>query len=56
MGEAPETTFLCIVPQDYKDLRMEMTPFLYDKFIDMEKFLLIELEKLNIKLERLPDA
>jgi hydrogenase maturation protease len=56
MDEAPETIFLCIVPQNYKDLRMEMTPFLYDKFIDMEKFLLIELEKLNIKLERLPDA
>jgi len=56
MGEAPETIFLCIVPQNYKDLRMEMTPFLYDKFIDMEKFLLIELVKLNIKLERLPDA
>ncbi|KFO66730.1 hypothetical protein ER57_15440 [Smithella sp. SCADC] len=56
MGEAPETIFLCIVPQNYKDLQMEMTPFLYDKFIDMEKFLLIELEKLNIKLERLPDA
>jgi hydrogenase maturation protease len=56
MDEAPETIFLCIVPQNYKDLRMEMTPLLYDKFIDMEKFLLIELEKLNIKLERLPDA
>jgi hydrogenase maturation protease len=56
MDEAPETIFLCIVPENYKDLRMEMTPFLYDKFIDMEKFLLIELDKLNIKLERLPDA
>jgi hydrogenase maturation protease len=56
MDEAPETIFLCIVPQNYKDLQIEMTPFLYDKFIDMEKFLLIELEKLNIKLERLPDA
>lgn len=56
MDEAPETIFLCIVPQDYKDLRMEMTPFLYDKFGDVEKFLLAELENLRIKLERLPDA
>jgi hydrogenase maturation protease len=56
MGEAPETIFLCIVPQDYKDLRMEMSPFLYDKFTDMGKLLLAELEKLNIKLERLSDA
>lgn len=56
MDEAPETTFLCIVPENYKDLRMEMTPFLYDKFVDMEKFLLVELDKLHIKLERLSDA
>jgi len=56
LGEAPETIFLCIVPQDYKDLRMEMTPFLYDKFGDVEKFLLAELDKLNIKLEKLHDA
>ncbi|HNZ65517.1 MAG TPA: HyaD/HybD family hydrogenase maturation endopeptidase [Smithella sp.] len=56
LGEAPETIFLCIVPQDYKDLWMEMSPFLYDKFSEMEKLLLVELAKLNIKMERLPDA
>jgi len=56
LGESPETIFLCVVPKDYKDLRMEMSPFLYDKFTDVEKFLLAELEKLNVKLERLPDA
>jgi hydrogenase maturation protease len=56
LGESPETVFLCIVPQNYKDLKMEMASFLYDKFTDMEKLLLAELEKLNIKLELLPDA
>lgn len=56
LGEAPETIFLCIVPQDYKDLRMEMSSFLYDKFENMEKLLLAELEKLNISLERQADA
>lgn len=56
IGEAPEIIFLCIVPQNYRDLQMEMSPFLYDKFANMEKLLLAELEKLNIKLERLPDA
>jgi len=56
IGEAPDTVFLCIVPHNYKDLRMEMSPFLYDKFDVMEKFLLVELEKLNIKLERVSDA
>ena len=56
LGEAPETLFLCIVPQDYRDLRLEMSPMLYDKFADMEKLLLAELKKLNITLEKLPDA
>ncbi|MEN6469111.1 MAG: HyaD/HybD family hydrogenase maturation endopeptidase [Smithella sp.] len=56
MGESPETIFLCIVPHSYKDLDMDMTPLLYDKFIDMEKLLLAELEHLNIHQERLPDA
>lgn len=56
LGEAPETIFLCVVPENYKDLKMEMSPFLYDKFPDMEKFLIAELAKLNIKLERLPNA
>ena len=56
LGESPETLFLCIVPEDFKDLKMDMSPFLYDKFSEMEKLLLAELEKLNIKLERLPDA
>jgi len=35
---------------------MDMSSFLYDKFSDMEKLLLAELAKLNIRLERLPDA
>jgi hydrogenase maturation protease len=56
LEESPQTLFLCMVPQNYKDLKMEMSPFLYDKFSDMEKLLLNELEILNIKLERLPDA
>ena len=56
MGESPETIFLCIVPLNYKDMDMEMNPILYDKFGDMEKLLLAELEILNIGLERLPDA
>jgi hydrogenase maturation protease len=56
MGESPETIFLCIVPQNYKDMNLEMNPFLYEKFSDVEKLLLAELEKLNIQPERLPDA
>jgi hypothetical protein len=44
------------VPQNYKDMNLEMNPFLYEKFSDVEKLLLAELGKLNIQPERLPDA
>ncbi len=56
LGESPETIFLCIVPQNYKELDMNMSAFLYDKFGAMEKLLLSELDKLNISPERLADA
>ncbi|MDP2854300.1 MAG: HyaD/HybD family hydrogenase maturation endopeptidase [Smithellaceae bacterium] len=56
MGESPETIFLCIVPQNYKDMNLEMNPFLYEKFNDVEKLLLAELRKLDIHPERLSDA
>ena len=56
LGEAPETIFLCIVPENYKDLDMNMSGFLFDKFEAMEKLLLSELSRLNFSPERLPDA
>jgi len=56
LGEAPETIFLCIVPQTYKDLDMNMSSMLFDKFADVEKILLAELNQLGIFPERLPDA
>jgi hypothetical protein len=52
MDESPETIFLCIVPKEYGDMNLEMTPFIQDKFPVMEKLLLRELEKLNVKLEK----
>lgn len=56
MGESPETVFLCVVPRQYRDMDLEMTPLLYEKFADMEKLLLAELAKLDVYPERLPDA
>ena len=56
LGEAPETIFLCIIPEHYKDLDMRMSGFLFDKFTDIERLLLAELEKFKIIPERLPDA
>lgn len=56
MDESPETIFLCIVPKEYGDMNLEMTPFIKDKFPVMEKLLLQELEKLNVKLEKIENA
>jgi hydrogenase maturation protease len=56
MEELPETIFLCIVPQDYGDMNLEMTPVMRKKFPVMEKFLLAELSKLNVTLERADHA
>jgi hydrogenase maturation protease len=52
MDELPETIFLCIVPQDYGNMNLEMSPVMRDNFPVMEKFLLAELSKLNVALER----
>jgi hydrogenase maturation protease len=56
MDELPQTLFLCIVPKDYGDMKMEMTPVMQEKFPVMEKFLLEELSKLNVTLERIENA
>ena len=56
MDESPETIFLCIVPKEYGDMNLEMTPFIKDKFPVMEKLLLQELEILNVKLEKTGNA
>ena len=53
MDESPETIFLCIVPKEFGDMNLEMTPFIQDKFPVMEKLLLHELELLNVKLEKI---
>jgi hydrogenase maturation protease len=56
MDELPQTLFLCIIPQDFGDMNMEMTPVMREKFPVMEKFLLAELSKLAVTLERIEDA
>jgi len=56
MGESPEVVFLCIVPQEYGNMDMEMTPLMRKKFPDMGKLLLDELSRLNVQLEKIADA
>jgi len=52
MDEMPETVFLCIVPQDYGAMNLEMTETMYNKFPVMEKLLFAELSRLNVALEK----
>ena len=56
MDELPQTSFLCIVPQDYGEMNMEMTSVMREKFPVMEKLLLTELSRLNVNLERIENA
>lgn len=48
MGEFPEVTFLCIVPQCYGTMDLEMSPVMNNAFLKMERLLLDELERFGI--------
>jgi hydrogenase maturation protease len=56
MGESPEVTFLCIVPQCYGTMDIEMSPVMNDSFPKMERFLLDELERYGIHGKGCADA
>ncbi|MGZ6291272.1 MAG: HyaD/HybD family hydrogenase maturation endopeptidase [Syntrophales bacterium] len=43
IDELPECIFLCIVPYKYKDMGLELTPSIRNRFSDVEKLLLKEL-------------
>ena len=52
IGELPEMVFLCIVPQEYRDLDLEMTPCMHARFSDMERLVLDELAQCGVTPER----
>ena len=56
MDESPDVVFLCIVPEKYGDMDLEMTPLMREKFPAMEKLLLAELSRLNVELETITHA
>ena len=56
LDELPETIFLCIVPKEYGEMNLKMTAMIEEKFPVMEKFLLEELSRLNVALERRENA
>jgi hydrogenase maturation protease len=56
IDELPEVTFLCIVPYKYKDMGLELTPSIRNKFSDVERLLLKELSLRGVKPLKLNHA
>lgn len=48
MDECPEVIFLCIVPERYGIMELEMSPSMTDAFPSMERLLLEELRKIKV--------
>jgi hypothetical protein len=53
MDECPQVIFLCIVPESYGTMELEMTPTMTAAFPAMEKLLIKELRQLGIEPKRL---
>jgi len=53
MGECPEMTFLCAVPDQFGEMDLEMTPAVRATFPAMEALLLAELAVMNLLPERI---
>jgi len=51
IGECPEMTFLCIVPERYGEMEVEMTATVKEKFPELEALLLAELAARHIVTE-----
>ncbi|MBA4396146.1 MAG: hypothetical protein C0394_01960 [Syntrophus sp. (in: bacteria)] len=52
LEEAPDVIFLCVVPENIRDMDMEMTPLMREKFPVVEEFLMRELARHGIRPER----
>ncbi|MFY9399125.1 MAG: HyaD/HybD family hydrogenase maturation endopeptidase [Desulfomonilia bacterium] len=51
-GSLPGVTFLCIVPESYGEMNLEMTQRMWDAFPLLERLLLKELERLGVSGSR----
>jgi hydrogenase maturation protease len=51
IGDLPDMVFLCIIPKEFKDMDLEMTPDLKKRLPVMESLLIKELECLGIRAE-----
>jgi hydrogenase maturation protease len=53
LDQAPEVVFLCIIPENIRDMDMELSPLMRDKFPLMEELLMKELARHGIRLEKI---
>ncbi|HVO65393.1 MAG TPA: HyaD/HybD family hydrogenase maturation endopeptidase [Syntrophales bacterium] len=54
--ELPDVIFLCVVPYEYKDMGLELTPLMRKKIPEVEKLLLQELSAHGINPMKLNNA
>jgi hydrogenase maturation protease len=52
LDQAPEVVFLCIIPENIRDMDMELSPLMRDKFPLMEELLMKELARHGIRPEK----
>lgn len=52
LDEAPEVIFLCVVPENIRDMDMEMSPLMREKFPLVEELLMKELVRHGIRPEK----
>ena len=52
LDQAPEVVFLCIIPENVRDMDMEMSPLMQEKFPLMEELLMKELARHGVRPER----
>jgi hypothetical protein len=52
LDQAPEVVFLCIIPENIRDMEMEMSPLMREKFPVIEELLMKELARHGIRPEK----
>ena len=56
IDELPECIFLCIVPFKYKDMGLELSPSIRNRFSEVERLLLAELSLCGVQPLKLNHA
>jgi hypothetical protein len=52
LDEMPDAVFLCVVPDQYQEMDLHLTPAVEDKFPVVERALLQEMTRLGVVLEK----